>query len=161
MLATAPRAAFGFADPDTPRLRAANGAAHELIEEALRLSPTIRALLQQLDCTDVIAYVQLTGSPQVPTASTAFVASTPEARYLRIQINAGLPFWSRLQMLGHELQHALEIATEATVTSEEGMRALYLRIGSSNKDGVRFETAEARRIEGVIRGELASFGRGK
>jgi hypothetical protein len=137
-----------------PRLRPAADAEQRLIHEAVRLSPSVRELIARLDDTDLFVYVQLTGTPQVRTGSTSFVASTPHGRYLRIQISAGLPAWSRIHLLGHELQHALEIGGDVSVTSDDALRALYRRIGHLSDGDDRFETMEARRIEYQVRSEL-------
>ena len=134
-------------------VRPATPAARELIDEAARNSPTVRALIDQVDRTDVIVYVQLTASSQVASAATTFVATTQGRRYLRVLIHAGVPAWNRAQLLAHEMQHVLEIAAEPGVTSNDGIRSLYDRIGhSSGKD--RFETEAARRIEEKVRSEI-------
>lgn len=138
----------------TLRLRAATPSVQRLIDDAARLSPSVRGLIDRLDCTDVFVYVQLTGSPQVKTGSTTFVATTPHGRYLRIQISAGLPSWARIHLLGHELQHAVEIADDPAVTSEAALRNLYGRIGHTTNGPDRFETTAALEIEAVVRGEL-------
>jgi hypothetical protein len=155
--------ASASADPgiidQQPRVRAATPSAQRLIHESARLSPSVRLLMDRLSCSDVIVYVQLTGAPQVKTGTTTFVATTPHGRYLRIQISASLPGWSRVHVLGHELQHAIEIATEPTVTSETALRDLYLKIGHSSEGEDRFETMAARQIEAVIRAELLRAGK--
>jgi len=142
------------ASADGPRrLRAATPDAQDVIDMAERLSPTAARLSAQLDCTDVIVYVQLTAVPSV-RAVTVFVTAASGSRYLRIQISAGLPMWERAQLLGHELQHSLEIAESRDVDSEEALAALYRRIGYSHEGPNRFETTAARDIEAMVRGEL-------
>jgi hypothetical protein len=134
-------------------VRPATPAARTLIDDAVRHSPTVRALIDQVDRTDVIVYVQLTASSQVASAATTFVATTVGRRYLRVLIHAGVPAWNRTELLAHELHHVLEIAAEPGVTSNDGIRSLYDRIGhSSGKD--RFETEAARRIEDKVRNEI-------
>jgi hypothetical protein len=134
-------------------VRPATPAARTLIDDAARHSPTVRDLIEQVDRSDVIVYVQLTGSSQVASAATTFVTTTQGRRYLRVLIHAGVPAWNRAQLLAHELHHVLEIAAEPGVTSNDGIRSLYDRIGhSSGKD--RFETEAARRIEDKVRSEI-------
>ncbi|HXW06521.1 MAG TPA: hypothetical protein VD833_14890 [Vicinamibacterales bacterium] len=151
------------ADPDKkmyqPRLRAAGDVEQRLIEDAARRSPSVQRLIDQLECTDVYVYVQLTGSPQVRTASTSLVTATPRGRYLRILISAGLPAWTRIHLLGHELQHVLEIAGDPGVTSQAGMRELFGRIGHSAETADRFETGAAREVEHLVRTELLQAGK--
>ena len=65
-----------------------------------------------------------------------------------------MPPWDRLPLLGHELQHAVEIAGDAGARDDEGVRRLYQRVGFSG--GVdKYETMAARDIERRIRLELA------
>lgn len=155
LLQSAAAAAQNPAGVEPPlRLRAATPSVQRLIDDAARLSPSVRRLIDRLDCSDVYVYVQLTGSPQVKTGSTTFVAMTPHGRYLRIRISAGLPAWSRIHLLAHELQHAVEIAGDPTVTSEAALRDLYGRIGHSSDGQDRFETTEAQQVEILVRAEL-------
>jgi hypothetical protein len=134
-------------------VRAASPAARLLIDESARYSPTVRDLIDRVDRSDVIVYVQMTASSQVASASTTFVTATEGQRYLRILIHAGTPVWSRAQLLAHELQHVIEIASEPEVASNDGIRSLYERIGhASGKD--RYETGAARQIEAKVRAEI-------
>ena len=136
-----------------PHVRPASPGARLLIDGTARDSPTVRGLIERVDQSDVIVYVQMTASPQIPSASTTLVTVTQGRRYLRVQIHAGTPIWNRAQLLAHELQHVLEIASEPEVTSNDGIRNLYERIGHANgKD--RFETAAARAIEEKVRSEI-------
>ena len=134
-------------------VRPASPAARLLIDESARHSPTVRELIDQIDRSDVIVYVQMTASNQVASAATTFVTSTVGQRYLRILIHAGTPVWNRSQLLAHELQHVIEIASQPEVTSNDGIRGLYERIGhASGKD--KYETGAARQIEAKVRAEI-------
>lgn len=135
-------------------VRPASPAARVLIDEAARDSPTVRDLIDHVDRSDVIVYVQMTGSPHVTSASTTLVAATEGRRYLRVLIHAGIPAWNRAQMLAHELQHVLEIAAEPSVITDDDIRSLYQRIGHSSGGKDRFETNAAKQIEEKVRGEI-------
>ena len=134
-------------------VRPASPAARLLIDESARHSPTVRELIDRIDRSDVIVYVQMTASSQVTSAATTFVTATEGQRYLRIQIHASTPVWNRVQLLAHELQHVIEIASQPEVVSNAGIRGLYERIGhASGKD--RYETGTARQIEAKVRAEI-------
>ena len=60
---------------------------------------------------------------------------------------------TRIGLLAHELQHAVELADAPEVRDDEGVRQLYRRIGSAS-DPDHFETAAARRIERAVRMEV-------
>ena len=131
--------------------------ATRVVDDAAAQSATIRELLERLAATDVIVYVELTGSPQVPTARTKLVAATPSARFLRVGINSATPPFELPALLGHELQHALEIAEHVEVRDDAGMRRLYAAIG--REQGIdRFETDAAVRVERAVRFEVAGAG---
>ena len=135
------------------RVRAVTPLLRTLIADTAARSPTVRDLLARLACTDVIVYVELTPSPQVPTAATRLVTSVRGVRFLRISISAAVSFGDLAPQLAHELQHAVEIAEQGEVSDAAGVRRLYQRIGRARGDD-RFETDAAREVEGIVRGEL-------
>lgn len=158
LLSIAAHAAAGDLAPPAldANVRPASREARALIDTAVARSPTVVRLIHALAETDVIAYVQLTLSPHVDTARTAFTTATPRGRFLRIVINARTPPWEQVQLLGHELQHVFEIAAAREVTSDAGMRQLYGRIGRPGRKPDQFETVEAQRVQAIVRREYAS-----
>ena len=136
-------------------IRPASREARQLIAMAASRSPTVVRLIDRLAMTDVIVYVQLMISPQVDTARTALATSTANVRFVRIVINARTAPWDQVEMLGHELQHALEIAAAREVIDEQGMRELFGRIGLPGRKPNQFETLEAQRIQALVRRDYA------
>ena len=135
------------------RVRTESAEVRHLIEETASRSRTVRELLARLAATDTIVYVEFTPSPLVPTARTKLVTTTSGVRFLRIGININAASADRGPWLGHELQHALEIAERREVRDDNGVRALYQRIGRSH--GIdQFETDGARHVEWAVRAEL-------
>jgi hypothetical protein len=155
LLALAMSSGLPNADPDSPypRVRAASPLMRSIIADAAVRSMTVRDLLAHLADSDVIVHVELTGSPQIPVARTKFIAAVSGVRFLRIGINAGVPFSDVVPLLAHELQHAVEIAGEPAATDEEGVRRLYERIGRA-RGGDRYETEAAQLVEWTVRREL-------
>jgi hypothetical protein len=137
------------------RIRAASRDARRLIDKAASRSPTVAQLIDRLAMTDVIVYVQLTIGPHVDTARTSLASATGGARFVRIVINARTSPWDQVQMLGHELQHALEIAGAPEVVDEDGMRALFGRIGLPGRKPNQYETLEAQRVQALVRRDYA------
>jgi hypothetical protein len=138
--------------PPTPRVRAADNARRVLADAAAQ-SRTIRELCDRLDASDVIVYVEITGSPLVPTARTKLVTATPDARFLRIAINNNTAPFDVAPLLAHELQHAVEIAEHEDVRDDTGVRRLYAAIGHEAAAD-QFETDAARQTERAVRAEL-------
>ena len=133
------------------RVRAVSAARHAL-DDARARSATVRELLARLSDTDVIVYVEMTASPQIPTARTKLVTATASARFLRIGINSATPPFDVPALLAHELQHALEIAERPDVRDDEGVRRLYARIG--HQHGIdSYETDAAWQVERTVRKE--------
>jgi hypothetical protein len=135
-------------------VRPVSASVNTLLTEATTRSSIVNQLVERLTGTDVIVYVELVASPEIPLARTKLVSGSPGARFLRISINGRNPPWDRVALLAHELQHAVEIATAADVRDDEGVRRLYARIGFPGGTD-RFETVAARRIEMLAREELA------
>lgn len=126
-----------------------------LIEDLAAQSVIVRQLLARLGCTDVIVYVEMTASPQIPRARTKLVTSTAGARFLRIGISVFNAPAEVAALLAHELQHAVEIAEEDEVRDEDGVRRLYQRIGRAGPSD-SFETEAAIDVELSVRAELHS-----
>ena len=144
-----------FVDPDAsyPRVRAAAPLMRSIIADTAVRSVTVRALLARIAFTDVIVYVELTPSPQIPIARTKLVTTAGGVRFLRIGINAMTPFADVGPLLAHELQHAVEIAEAREVTDDDGVRRLYERIGRAGGSD-RYETDAALKVQWSVRGEL-------
>src|SRR6185295_3927908 len=112
-------------------------------------SPTFAHLMARLEKSDVIVYVEEV--PRLPAALDRRMMMLPTAhgqRYVRIQIALrGAPDDSSA-ILGHELQHAIEVAHEADVSDQAELAALYQRIGTRSGDKVydTFAAQEVRRM---------------
>jgi hypothetical protein len=143
------------APPSMPsmRVRAVTPELRSVIADTMQRSRTVRELVARLSCSDVIVYVEITGSPQIPTARTKLVVAAGEARFLRIGLNAGLPLGALGPLLAHELQHAVEIAEHDEVRDEAALRRLYERIGRAHGNDA-YETAAAQEVETLVRQEL-------
>jgi hypothetical protein len=142
--------------PEVPRLRPLSGVARFVVDEALRRSPTIGRLVDELHKHDVLIYLELDAVPGARGSTAMFAASGP-VRILRIVIHRRLDPREQIEVLGHELQHAIEIARDDDVVDEASFRELFERIGYAT--GARtFETIEARKVEFDIRRELMRTG---
>jgi len=121
-----------------------------LIDDTAAQSVIVRELIARLGCSDVIVYVELTASPQIPRARTKLVTALPGVRFLRIGINTGMSGSDFAPLLGHELQHAVEIAERDEVRDEDAVRRLYREIGRAGpRDS--FETDAALDVEWQVR----------
>lgn len=141
------RAAFG--------VRPASAFVRDVLEAASVQSATVRELVDELTRSDVFVYVQFgLDSTHERHGRTSLLAATEHGRYLRVFINATLTPGRRLEVLAHELQHALEIARAPEVRDEATLFGFLSEIGWSVGPS-SFETQAALDIERRVRGDLA------
>lgn len=149
------------AAPKTPinpyaHVRALQKDAETLIAEGMAQSPTFRRLVNRLERSDVIVYVDLRPDMRESIGgSLRFLAKSATHRFLRVQVSrADAPLW-RVALLGHELQHAVEVAEAEDVASSEDLRALYHRIGV--RTGLdAYDSMAAREAGYTVRDEIVS-----
>lgn len=126
-----------------PRLRSVDHQILELIREGCLRSPTFKRLVEEVEHSDLIVYFEATR--QVPRSMQAYLqlaGAAPTVRFLRIAVKIPASSNTLIAQLGHELQHATEIARAAEVRDQAGMEALYRRIGDQSEVG--WETTAAR-----------------
>jgi hypothetical protein len=91
-------------------------------------------------------------------ASLAFMTSSAGTRYLQVRIDRWrVPPWEAIAWLGHELQHAMEIAQAPEVHDDASLARLYRRIGWQWGGGTGFESDLARATGRRIIEELSGI----
>lgn len=136
--------------------RALTEGAMALLEDGVAHSPLVASLLSRVEAGDIVVYVTdaRPSAPGEPASRLAFLSLASATRYLLIRIDPlKLTAGERIVALGHELQHALEVAAAPEVRSAAGLTALYRRIGWEGRQD-RFETQEAREVSRRVRSEL-------
>lgn len=127
----------------------------QILSEGLRRSQTLGSLLWALQQTDVI--VQIVPSSTLPLSVPGRMMLVPgsgERRFVRIEIRVEGSDEELMVLLGHELQHALEVANAPEVRDPQGMLALYRRIGHGGAGENDFDTDAAHDTARKIRREL-------
>ena len=140
-----------FADPSYS-VRPLDASAAAAIANGQRCSAVIRGLIAELEQSNLIVHVEVDW--QLPLAlggATNFVTSKGGYRFVRIRIAARLTPRERVVTLGHELQHAVEIA-QSDADDHRDVRRLLDESGYT-LGGRYYETDSARRIEQQIRME--------
>jgi hypothetical protein len=133
-LALASPGTAGETCPD-PHIRSSETELLGALAEGARVSPTLRRLVDRLEASDVVVYLMFDRHSSPRTAGhLSLLTAVPGRRYLRVSIDRRNDGCRRLAILGHELQHAVEIAEAASVTSEATLAALYRRIGFRSGD---------------------------
>jgi hypothetical protein len=126
--------------------------AADTLDFAFQRSAVVRALVDRLERSNVIVHIQSSLSlPGGIAGTTRFVVSRGDHRFLRITIKADLPPLTRAAILGHELQHACEVAASPAANTGD-LRALFEQAGK--RSGDFFETRAALEIERRVRMDL-------
>ncbi len=135
-----------------PHVRASDTTATRLLGDGMRLSPTFRHLVETLEKSDVIAWVET--RPIALPGPVMLVAATGGWRHVRITIRRPGLDGELIAWLAHELQHAVEIARAPDVRTQDALRRLYERIGSGPRSEDLVESEEAEEIWLRVRHEI-------
>ena len=101
-----------------------------LIATGMDRSATFRQLVRRIERSDVIVYVEARHDMRDGVGgSMRFIARSATDRFVRIQLNADCSNHTLVALLGHELQHVVEVADHAEVQSPDDLRDFYRRTG--------------------------------
>jgi hypothetical protein len=141
------------------RIRPTGSHAAVTLQRGLRCCPTVRALVEQLERSDLIVYVTCARRPAGRSAaSLQFMHATTEFRFVQIVIDIELALPQRLTLLGHELQHALEVAANPGIHDRKSFLQYYAQIDVRHQDPRALDTEAARQTGERVRQELATAG---
>ncbi len=127
------------------RLRPQGDRVAHWLREARRRSPTVQRLVDRIEQSDVIVYLDISPSlaPDVAACLT-WMAATPSRRIVRASFRMHLGLHDAIAMVAHELQHVVEVIEHPEVRSNAALLDLYTRIGhATGTDGLRWDTAHA------------------
>jgi hypothetical protein len=115
--------------PD-PHIRSTEPILLAALTHGERASETVRRLVGRVNASDVAVYLMFDPHPAPGSAAhLSLITSAPGRRYLRISFDRRLSERDLPAMLGHELQHAVEIAESPSAIDAASVAALYRRIG--------------------------------
>jgi hypothetical protein len=100
------------------------------IVDGLTRSQTMRDLITAINASNVIAYIGRGKCAYPEIACLALLSGRSPMRYVRINVQLpgvrGSPtVWGRslVPIVGHELQHVVEIAADATIVDERSLKS--------------------------------------
>ncbi|HTM25616.1 MAG TPA: hypothetical protein VL225_10520 [Vicinamibacterales bacterium] len=135
-------------------IRTQDERSQDLIAMAVDRSTAFRQLLDRLDRSSIVVYVEFGACPGRADACLHFVAAAPPYMYLRATI-ARFVAWDAVLagLIAHELGHACELADAGVMTLEEfkGFYAGHGRLGSAG-----YETDAAIAAGVVVERETSS-----
>jgi hypothetical protein len=133
-------AAFGS------HIRSGDPVVADALATGVKASAALRAIVSHIESSDVVVYVVLE-RPRVAgiAARVVFISAAGGRRYLHVGIDPRFSGPALVGLLGHELQHAAEIAGEASVVDAHSLAAFYRRIGFGSSKGTveHFESEQA------------------
>jgi hypothetical protein len=141
-------------DAPTRHVRSTEKSIRHLLARGYRRSPTFASLLTRLQASDVIVYIQEV--PRLPGGFEGRMMMLPRVhgfRYVRIQITVRGTDDDAIAVLGHELQHAMEVADAPEVGDEDALARLYQRIGMRGGPHV-YDTIAAQDTGRIVLKEL-------
>jgi hypothetical protein len=114
-------------------VRSTDDGLRETLRNGCAVSSTFRTLVDALQATSTIVYIEhgICGFGHFKACLPHTITVVGDTRILRIVIDVGVRDTQRLSLIGHELQHGLEIARAPNIRSSEDVTALFRRIGRS------------------------------
>lgn len=145
-----------YATNPKARVRPMHRRVAALLATGMNRSATFRQLVRRIEDSDVIVYVETRHDLRDGVgASMRFVTRTASDRFVRIQLSAEHTNHTLVALLGHELQHVVEVADHAEVQSPDDLREFYRRTGvRTGPDS--FDSEEARHAGYLVRDEIVS-----
>jgi hypothetical protein len=139
------------------KLRTADRLIHGLVVQGTRRSATFAGLVAAVNASDVIVYIESVKKLPPNIAGQLMIVPVAQGpRYLRIQVLDRLASDATIALIGHELQHALEVAAAPDVKDQAGLASLYKRIGEPGGLAHSFDTRAAQNTGRRVRLELVS-----
>jgi hypothetical protein len=110
------------------RVRTTDAGVSAMVETGYRRSPTFRRIVDAIERSNVIVYVERRALTS-RGAAMHFVTVAGGYRYVRVTLDAEIAHDPAVALLGHELQHAAEVAAASWVIDLRTFADLYDRIG--------------------------------
>ena len=130
-----------------------------LIAYGTRESSSFRALVDSLDASDLLVFVESSRRLEGHLAGKLrFVSTIARFRVVSIVIDGTLSPARRVAALAHELQHACEVAADSEVRSEAALGRLYGRIGRHRRASDVYETERAIQVGQQVLKEVSGRG---
>jgi hypothetical protein len=144
VIATSIVLALALLEPVHQPIRSHHSRVVKAIDEATRRSTTFRRLVERLNQSDLIIYIESGRCPNRQVMSCIALASTGTPyRYLRVTVDTDQRLPVIVAEIAHELAHAVEIADAPEVTDTATLLRLYRRIGTTGANREVFETTTA------------------
>ena len=144
-----------------PHVRSSVPRIAALLTRGVECSSTVRHLVATLDASDVIVYIEpKQRRPSLRGYLSHHIVTVAGSRYLRIYVEMQGAKSQLISLIGHELQHAVEVAQAAEARTSTDLKHVFdrLRVPLGCHAAGCYETRAARDVEGAIERELHEAG---
>ena len=155
-------AAADTAAVDTPtsasHVRSSKPALVALIQRAGERSATFRGLIETIDGSDSIVFVEEGDCGHGVRACFVTVTAAAAYRYMRVIVDTRKADWDLMGSIGHELRHTIEVIGAPQVRDNASKYFFYEQIGTHGTNSAR-ETRAAVDVGNTVRAEVRQFNR--
>src|SRR5688572_21525613 len=145
-------------DPISPAsptgVRSSSPALAALIARATKESRTFRGLIETIEASDGIVYVEVGECGYYVRSCLVGVTTAGRFRMLWIELDTEKTDVDLIASIAHELRHAVEILSDSNVRSSAAMFAFYTRYGKRARGPSAFETTAAIDASNAVRSEI-------
>jgi hypothetical protein len=141
------------------RIRAGNAAIATLIQHASERSHTFRGLEETISASDGIVYIEPGTCGRDMRACFVNVTMAGSNRILWLMVDVRGVDCDLMGLIGHELQHAVEVLGDPSITSGTEMYFFYRENPDGRSGGPAFETDAAIKADETVRAEVRRRGR--
>jgi hypothetical protein len=139
-------------------VRSASPALVAMIQQATERSATFRGLVEKIDASDSIVFVNEGRCGHGVRACFVSVTSSQTSRYMFVLVDTRKADWDLMGSIGHELRHTIEVIAEPGIRDNAAKYFFYEHIGTHGASGAR-ETQTAMDAGNTVRSEVRTFNR--
>lgn len=140
------------------RVRSSNPSIAALIQQAIERSETFRGIVETINASDGIVYVEDGRCGHGARACFTSVTTAGGNRILSVKVDTRNADWDLMGSIAHELRHTIEVLGNPKVVDNESMLFFYASVGS-RRPGRVFETIAAVEAGNAVRDELRKHAR--
>jgi hypothetical protein len=149
----------GAPSSELPHVRSRHQPLRALIARGIEQSPTFRRLVETIEASDGIVYIEPGVCKHGVRACLVQVASAGGRRFLFVKVDITKADRALIGSIGHELQHAVEVLTNPAVKDYSDLYFFY----KSNRDrgafsSPAFETRAAIEAGETVADEIGRYG---
>lgn len=144
-------------DPSHRHVRSTDPMIRTLIEQGIAHSETFRRLVDTLDQSDVVVYVDQKLTREALGGYLAHdILDAGGIRYLHVAVNLRGGDIRLISLIAHELQHAIEVSEAADVRDAPAVDRLFVRLASkvACPNSSCLETDAALRVQSAVESQL-------